>query len=78
MAEGEASGALVSKRHAEREIIAGPALLPVQESAGRFDRPLESAMTDISSSPIGARGYARPEALVSTTWVAEHLADLGQ
>jgi thiosulfate/3-mercaptopyruvate sulfurtransferase len=25
--------------------------------------------------PIGERGYARPEALVSTEWVAEHLED---
>jgi thiosulfate/3-mercaptopyruvate sulfurtransferase len=33
-------------------------------------------MTDIVS-PIASRGYAHPEVLVSTDWVAEHLKDPG-
>lgn len=32
-------------------------------------------MTDTSAQPIEARGYAHPEMLVSTEWVAEHLDD---
>jgi thiosulfate/3-mercaptopyruvate sulfurtransferase len=32
-------------------------------------------MTDTMATPIESRGYAHPEALVSTQWVAEHLDD---
>ncbi len=34
-----------------------------------------TASTPAASTPIEARGYARPEALVSTEWVAAHLDD---
>jgi thiosulfate/3-mercaptopyruvate sulfurtransferase len=30
-----------------------------------------------TSTPLEQRGYARPEALVSTDWVADHLQDPG-
>jgi thiosulfate/3-mercaptopyruvate sulfurtransferase len=43
------------------------------------ENPLETAMapenTIPSVTPIGERGYVRPEVLVSTDWVAEHLTD---
>ncbi|HLM69602.1 MAG TPA: sulfurtransferase [Longimicrobium sp.] len=34
-----------------------------------------STQTPASSTPIEQRGYAHPDALVSTQWVAEHLQD---
>jgi thiosulfate/3-mercaptopyruvate sulfurtransferase len=36
---------------------------------------MSSTQTAAATTPIEQRGYARPEVLVSTDWVAEHLAD---